>query len=108
VQVLGSAIDLPAAEDIERLAVHDKDAGRTLGAVLATAAEGTHIDAFRTTMHRVGPRVTGLFEYLLRFDDLVDLRLLWVGLGIDNINARGPESGDNEIAALEEGVASER
>src|SRR5712675_3596693 len=39
VQVLGSAVDLPAPQDIERLAVHDEDAWRSIGAVLAATAE---------------------------------------------------------------------
>src|SRR5258708_21338918 len=39
-QVLGSAGDLPAAQGIERLAVHDEDALRPVDAVLAAAARG--------------------------------------------------------------------
>src|SRR6266436_5626075 len=52
VQVLGSAIDLPAAQDIERLAVHDEDAWRPVDAVLAAAAERADVNAFRTAMDR--------------------------------------------------------
>src|SRR5215216_6161489 len=37
VQFLGSAVDLPAAEDVKRLAVHDEDARRSIGAVLPAA-----------------------------------------------------------------------
>src|SRR5580704_6960457 len=48
VQVLGSAIDLPASQDIERLAVHDEDAWRPVGAALAAAAERAHVNSFRT------------------------------------------------------------
>ena len=54
-QVLGSAIDLPASQDIERLAVHDEDAWRPVGAVLATAAKRADVYAFRTAMDRVWP-----------------------------------------------------
>src|SRR5713226_8417627 len=57
VQVLGAAVDLPAAQDIECLAVHDEDAGRPGSAVLATAAERADVYAFRTAMNRVRARV---------------------------------------------------
>src|SRR5215470_6816207 len=60
VQVLGSAIDLPAAEDVKRLAVHNEHARWAIGAILAAAAERTDVDAFWTAMDRVGPRVTSL------------------------------------------------
>src|ERR1700675_1371981 len=55
VQCLGTAIDLPAPEDIECLAVHDEDAGRSIGAILAAAAESADVNAFRPAVDRVGP-----------------------------------------------------
>ena len=59
---LGPAVDLPAAEDVKRLAVHDKDAWRAVGTVLAAAAEGADVDAFRPAMDRVGSRVAGFLN----------------------------------------------
>src|SRR5215472_13471175 len=38
----------------ERLAIHDEDAGRPIGAVLAVAAEGAGVDAFRYRTQRSG------------------------------------------------------
>src|SRR5436190_23625469 len=67
---LGSTVDLPAAQDFERLAVHDEDARRPGGAILAATAKRADVDALRAAMDRVGPRVAGLLEDLLRFDDL--------------------------------------
>src|SRR6202158_1504678 len=55
VQVLGTTIDFPASEDIEGLAVHDEDAGRSIGAILAAATESTDVNAFRPAVDRVGP-----------------------------------------------------
>ena len=107
VEVLGSAVDLPAAQDIERLAVHDKDARRPVGAILA-AAERADVDAFGAAMDRVRPRVAGLFQDLLGLDDLVNFRLGGIGLRIHDIKARGPDSGDDQVAPLEERVAGER
>src|SRR3982074_523848 len=61
VQGLGTTIDLPASEDIECLAVHDEDAGRPIGTVLATPPESAEVNPFRPPMARVRPRVAGLF-----------------------------------------------
>jgi len=107
VQVLGSPVDLPAAQDIERLAVHDEDAWRSVGTVLSAAAERADVYAFRTAMDRVGPRVAGLLEHLLGLDDLVNRGLGGIGLCIHDINSRGAEPGDDQVAPLEERVAGE-
>src|SRR5262249_18000877 len=107
VQVLGSAIDFPTAENIERFAVHDEDARCTVGAILASAAKRTHVNSFGAAMDGMGPRVASLFEYLLRFDDLVNLRFGGFRLRIDDINARGPDPGDDQVASFEECVAGE-
>ena len=53
VQSLRPAIDLPAAEDFERLAIHDEDAGRFIGAVLAATAQRADVDPFRSAMDGV-------------------------------------------------------
>ncbi len=101
-------MDLPAAEDVKRLAVHDKHARRPIGAIFSAAAERTDVDAFRTAMDGMGPRVARLLEHLLGLDDLVNGCLGGIGLHIHDINARGTEPGDDQVAPLEEGVASQR
>jgi len=108
VQVLGTAVDLPAAEDVERLAVHNEHAGWAIGAILTTAAKRADVDAFRTAMDRVGPRVTGLLEHLLGLDNLMNFCLGGIGLRIHNVDTRRAESGDNQVASLEERVSGER
>src|SRR5882762_2368499 len=108
VQVLGSAIDFPAAEYFKRLAVHDEHARWPIGAILAAAAQRADVDTFRTAMDSVGPRVAGLLEYLLGLDDLVDFCLGGIRLRIYDINTRGAESGDDQVAPLKERVAGER
>src|SRR5262249_48963496 len=87
VQALGSAIDLPAAEDVKRFAVHDEYARWSIGALLTAAAKRADVDAFRTAMDRVGSRVTGLFEDFLGLNDLVNFCLSGIGLRIHNIDA---------------------
>src|SRR5262249_61719180 len=96
-QVLGSATDLPAAEDVKGLTVHDEHARWAIGAILTAAAERADVDAFRTAMDRVGPRVTSLLEHLLRLDDLVDFCLGGIGFRIHDINTRGAEPRDDQV-----------
>ena len=107
-QRLRTAVDLPPPEHLEGLAVHDEDAGRSVGAILAAAAERADIDAVGTAVNGVRPRVAGLFEDFLGLDDLVDLRLCRIGLGVDDIDAGGSHAGNDEVAPLQEGVPGQR
>jgi hypothetical protein len=107
-QRLRTAVDLPPAQHLEGQAIHDEDAGRPIGTVLAAAAERADIDAVRPAVNGVRPRVAGLFEDFLGLDDLVNPGLRRIRLGIDDVNPRGPDAGDDEIAPLEEGVPGER
>ena len=62
----------------------------------------------RATVDGVGPRIAGLAEHFLGFDDLVDRCLLGIGLGVDHIDARRAHAGDDKITAFQEGMARER
>ncbi len=55
-------------------------------------------------MDRVWPAVAGALGNRLRLNHLDDFRLSRVGLGVDDVNARGAETGNNKVAALEEGM----
>src|SRR5215510_2929127 len=107
VQGLGSAINLPASEDVKVLAVHDEDARRSIGAGLTAAPERADVDPVRTAMDSVRPRVAGLLEYLLRLDHLVNLWLGGIGFCVDDIDTRGAQPRDDQVAPLEECVAGE-
>ncbi|MCY1287892.1 hypothetical protein D3C81_1003890 [compost metagenome] len=108
VLLLLAAVDFPAPEHLEGLAVHDEDAGQPVGAVLAGAAERADIDPFRAAMHGVRPRVAGLADDLVRLDDLVDARLRGMRLGVDDIDARRAHARDDQVAPLQERVAGQR
>lgn len=108
VLVLRAAVDFPAAEHVEGLAVHDEDAGRAVGAVLACAAERADVDAFRAAVDRVRPRVAGLREHFVGLDDLVDARLRRMRLRVDHVDARRAQARNDQEAALEKGVARQR
>jgi hypothetical protein len=104
VLVLLTAVHLVAAEDVEGLAIHDEDAGRAVGAILAAAAQRGDIDALGAAMDRVRAGIAGLGEDLLGFDDLVDLGLQRL-LHVDDVDARGPDAGDDQVAPFQEGMA---
>ena len=72
------------------------------------AAKRADVNPLRPAMDGVGPRVAGLFEDLLGLDDLMDLRLRWMGLRVHHIDARRADARNDQIAPLEEGVAGER
>src|SRR5258705_9459119 len=108
VQGLRTTIDLPAPEDIECLAVHDEDAGRSIGTILATATESADVNALWSAVNSMGPRVAGLFKDLLRFDYFVNLRLGGIRFRIHDINSRGTHPWNYEVAPFEERMPRER
>src|ERR1700681_2255040 len=96
VQFLGATIYLPPSKDIECLAVHDEDAGRSIGAILAATTERADVNAFRPAMDRVGPRVAGLLEDFFRLDDLVNSRLGGIRFRINDVDPGRPHTWNDE------------
>src|SRR5262249_32820080 len=96
-ELLRSAIDFPAAEWLARLVIPDEDAARRL-AVLG--GERSNIDAAGTAMDGVRSRVAGLLGDLLRLDHLDDLRAARIRLGVEDVNARGTQARNDQIAPL--------
>src|SRR6516165_594059 len=105
---LRTTVDLPAPEDLKRLAIHDEHARRSIRTILAAAAERADVNAFRSAMDGVRPRVARLLEHFLRLDDLVNLRFCRVRLGIHDVDAGGTKPRNDEIAPLDERVPGER
>src|SRR5262249_35835295 len=97
-KLLRAAIDFPAAERLEPLVIHGKDAARRR---CTLASEPSHIYAARSAKHGVRRRVAGLLGEVLRLDDLDDLRFARIGLGVENINARRPQARNDQITALD-------
>ena len=62
---------------------------------LPAPTESADVNAFRPAVHCMGPRVAGLSEDLLRFDDFVNPRLGGVGFGIHDINSERTNTGDD-------------
>ncbi len=97
-EALGPAVYLPLAADVEGLVVHQEDAARLLA--LSVAQRGD-VDALGAAMDGMGTRITRSLGHLCRLDDLNDLRLPPVGLGIDDVDARGAQPRHHQVPALD-------
>ena len=97
-ELLRPAVDLPAAERLEGLVVHEKNAA---GRLALGVAERRDVDALRAAMDRVRARVAGLFGDLLRLDHLDDLRVPRIGLGVEDVDARRAQPRHDQIAPLD-------
>ena len=107
VLVLLAAIHLVLADDLERLAIHDEDARRAVGAILAATAKARDIDALGAAMNGVGARIAGLGEQLFGFDGLVNLgpqRLF----DVDDIDARRPDARNDQVTPFQKCVPGQR
>jgi hypothetical protein len=71
-KTLRSAIDLPSAQNVERLRIEHERSARS---VAVRRAERADIDAFRPAMHGVRGRVSRALRHFLGLDDPDDRRL---------------------------------
>ena len=97
-EVLRAAIHLPLAQHVEGLVVHQEHAARSLALAVA---ERRDIDAFRSAVHGVRARVSGPLGHVARLDHLDDGGTSGVGLGVEDVDARGPQARHDEIAPLD-------
>src|SRR5918998_3430164 len=84
-QVLRSPIDLPGAQRLEALVVHDEYASRSFA---VGATKRAHVEALRTAVDGVGTAVARAVVQLFGFDHLDDARLSRVGLDVDDVYPR--------------------
>ena len=96
-ELLRPSIHLPSAERIEGFVVHQEDAARC---VAFRISQRRDIDAARAAMGRVGARVACLFGDLLGLDHLDDRRTARIGFGVEDVDARGPQAGNDKVAPL--------
>src|SRR6202022_4123650 len=81
-KLLRPALHFPAAEDVEAVMIEQEHPARRFA---LGRSEGARVDALRSAVQSVGPRIAAAHEYLLRFDHLDDTGRLPVGLGIENM-----------------------
>src|SRR5439155_15803488 len=87
-ELLRSAVDLPAAERLETLLIHDEDAA---GRLAIFVAQRSDIDPTRPAVDRVRAGIAGLVGKLCRLDHLDDLGRARIWFGIENVDARGAQ-----------------
>jgi hypothetical protein len=100
-EALRAALNLPAAEHVEALGVDEEDAA---GRIALGVAERGDIDAVGSAMDRVRAAVAGRLDHLRGLDHPHDVGAFRVGLGVDDVDARGAQARDHEIAPLDMGV----
>ncbi len=105
--ILLATIHLVLANDLERLAIHDKDAGRAVSAVLATATKAGYVNAFGSAVDRMRTRIARFTEHFLRLYRLVNVGLERV-FYVNHIDARGANTRHDQIAAFKECVSRQR
>ena len=97
-EVLRSAVLLPRTDHLERVVVEQRDAAGTVVAV--RSAQRGHEDAARPAVHGVRPRVSGLGGEFVGLDRVRQHWVSRVGLGVEDISVRRPDTGDDEVAPL--------
>ena len=97
-EMLGPAVDLPPAADVEGLVVHQEHAARTLALGVAQRA---HVDPLGPAVHGVRARVAGPLRHLRRLDHLDELGLLRVRLGVQDVDPRGTNTRHDQVAPLQ-------
>src|ERR1700751_3141605 len=100
-KLLRSAGGLPAAEGLESLVIHDEAAA---GRLAVLVSEGRDIDAAGSAVDGMRAGIAGLVRKLRRLDDLDDFRRPRIGFGVENVDARGAQTRDHEVASLHMGV----
>src|SRR6266540_4138938 len=100
-ELLRPAIDLPAAERLETLLIHDEHAARCFAVFVSQRCD---IDAPGSAVDGVRAGIAGLFGKLRRLDHLHDFRRTRIGLGVENVDARRAQTGHDEITSLHMGM----
>ncbi len=97
-QLLRAAVQFPLAHDVEAVLIHHEDSA---GTVAVGRAEGARVNSLRPAMNRVRRGVAGARRQRFRLNHFDDLRLARIGLGVDDMNARRIDAGNDQIAPLD-------
>src|SRR5258707_14374670 len=97
-EVLWPPHSLPGATDAEVVVIEGEDAAWSLA---ARRAESADVDGLCPTMDGVRPAVARARRHLLGRDDLHQLWLAGIGLGVEDVDARGAQARHEQVAALD-------
>ena len=89
---------LPAALDLERACVEDREAAGAVAVAIAEHAD--HDVVARHAVHGVRPRVARLVDQLLRLDDLLDARPPRVLGDVEHVDPRRAKAGHDQMRAI--------
>src|SRR5580658_2290862 len=96
-EILRPTVDFPFPQNLKAVRIHDENSARSLS---RSGAKRAAVDSFRTAMHRVRPAVARTFSEDAGLNHLDNLRLSRVGLRIHNMDSRGLDAGDDQVAPL--------
>src|SRR5271155_2919654 len=91
-EILRAAVNLPFAQNLEAVRVHDEDPA---GAVAGGGAESAAKNSFGAAVDCVRARVAGALGENRRLDDFDDSRFARVWLRIHDMDSRGLDAGDD-------------
>src|SRR5262249_42653750 len=97
-QILVATVGLPGAFDVERVVVNDEHAART---VAVRRAERARVDAVWSAVDGVRTAIAGLARQLVGLDHLDQPWLAWIRLRVQHVDARGAQSGHEQVAPLD-------
>jgi hypothetical protein len=96
-KVLVTAVGLPRPDDVEGLVVEQRHSARALPAAAAQAGDE---HAAGSAMHGVRPGVAGPLAEFLGTEHLDDLRCGRALFGIEDVEPRRADAGDDEVPAV--------
>src|SRR5438270_8365631 len=97
VEILRTALDLPLAQNVKTFRIEDKNPARSFS---SSRSEGTYKNAVRATVDGVRTAVTGARRQYFRFNDLDDLRVARIRLGVNDVDSRRANAGDDQVTPL--------
>src|SRR5437899_749024 len=97
-EILRAAVELPATPNLEGVVVDDEDA---TWAVTGGGAEGADVNPIRAAVTGMRAAVAGAVCDFLRLDRLDDPWRAQIGLGIDDVDPGGADTGRQQVSALD-------
>src|SRR5579872_7151235 len=94
-ETLRAAVELPAALHGKRVVVDYED---TAWRVALRITQSAHVDPIRAAVDCVWPAVAGAFGDFLSPDRVHELRPLWVGFDVEDVDARRAKTWHEEVA----------
>ena len=96
-----TAVNFPFAENLKAVRIHYENSA---GAFARSGAERAAENSLGTAVDGVRAAVAGAFGENIGLDYFYDFRAARVGFGVNNMDARGLDARDDQVAALRMGM----